>query len=122
MYKQLIPTTLLVYSVAGLQRSKATVGANANVWDPTRWETWAPKYGDYLPFSIGPRQCPGRVFGRFQIQYILVRLLQEFERIEWCGLGGSGDNGTEMKIKVELNLKCAEPVICKFTARCKNAA
>jgi cytochrome P450 len=114
---------IIVYSVAGLQRNKASVGANADVWDPSRWETWKPKYGDYLPFSIGPRQCPGRVFGRFQIQYILVRLLQEFESIEWCGLGGDGDNGTEeMKIKVELNLKCAEPVICNFIPRRKNAA
>ncbi|KAL6150289.1 hypothetical protein ACJQWK_00380 [Exserohilum turcicum] len=114
---------IIVYSVAGLQRNKATVGPNADVWDPSRWETWSPKYGDFLPFSIGPRQCPGRVFGRFQIQYILVRILQEFERIEWCGLGSKGDNGTdEMKIKVELNLKCAEPVICKFIPRCKNSA
>ncbi|RMZ70660.1 cytochrome p450 [Pyrenophora seminiperda CCB06] len=116
---------IIVYSVAGLQRNKARVGADADMWDPSRWETWQPKYGDYLPFSIGPRQCPGRVFGRFQIQYILVRLLQEFESIEWCGLGGGqGDNGTEeaMKIKVELNLKCAEPVICNFVTRNKNAA
>lgn len=122
-HKQLTLTNYLVYSVAGLQRNKATVGPNADVWDPSRWETWSPKYGDFLPFSIGPRQCPGRVFGRFQIQYILVRILQEFERIEWCGLGSKGDNGTdEMKIKVELNLKCAEPVICKFIPRCKNSA
>lgn len=101
------------------------MGPDANVWDPCRWDTWSPKYGDYLPFSIGPRQCPGRILGRFQIQYILVRLLQEFESIEWCGLqGGDGDKGTmgEMKIKVELNLKCAEPVICNFTPRCKKSA
>ncbi|KAK8121768.1 cytochrome P450, partial [Apiospora sp. TS-2023a] len=97
-----LPTSL-VYSVAGLQRNKSSVGPDANVWDPSRWDTWSPKYGDYLPFSIGPRQCPGRVFGRFQIQYILVRLLQEFESIEWCGLGDKG-TGEEMKIKVELNL------------------
>ena len=114
---------IIVYSVAGLQRNKAKVGADADVWDPSRWDTWSPKYGDYLPFSIGPRQCPGRVFGRFQIQYILVRLLQEFERIEWCGLGGDGDKGTEeMKIKVELNLKPAEAVVCNFVPRCKNTA
>ncbi|KAK7913920.1 hypothetical protein PG985_011623 [Apiospora marii] len=118
---------IIVYSVAGLQRNKASVGPDADVWDPSRWDNWSPKYGDYLPFSIGPRQCPGRVFGRFQIQYILVRLLQEFERIEWCGLGdGDGDKGAgkgeEMRIKVELNLKCAEPVICNFTPRCKKAA
>ncbi|KAH7552601.1 hypothetical protein BM1_08552 [Bipolaris maydis] len=91
--------------VAGLQRNKTTVGADANVWDPSRWETWSPQYGHYLPFSVGPRQCPGRVFGRFQIQYVLVRLLQEFESITWCGLNGVKGIGTEeMKIKVELNL------------------
>ncbi|KAI4646705.1 hypothetical protein J4E93_004928 [Alternaria ventricosa] len=111
---------IIVYSVAGLQRNPSLYGPTAHIWDPSRWETWSPKYGTYLPFSIGPRQCPGRVFGRFQIQYVLVRLLQEFERIEWCGLGG-GKNGTEeMKIKVELNLKCAEPVVCRFVPRRKD--
>ncbi|KAJ4420805.1 hypothetical protein N0V82_004100 [Gnomoniopsis sp. IMI 355080] len=108
----------IVYSVAGLQRNKDKVGNDANEWDPTRWEGWSPKFGDYLPFSIGPRQCPGRVFGRFQIQYVMVRLLQEFEHIEWCGFGGDADKDEEkMKIKVELNLKCAEPVMCRFTPR-----
>lgn len=116
LYGFLTLKTTLVYSVAGLHRNKDTVGEDANEWDPSRWNSWSPKYGDYLPFSIGPRQCPGRVFGRFQIQYILVRLLQEFESIEWCGLGGEKDT-EKMKIKVELNLKCAEPVICKFIPR-----
>lgn len=111
-------TTVLVYSVAGLQRSKEAVGQDADEWDPSRWDRWTPNFGEYLPFSIGPRQCPGRVFGRFQIQYVLVRLLQEFERIEWCGLSGGKDGDLEkMKIKVELNLKCAEPVICRFIPR-----
>lgn len=93
------------------------MGDDANEWDPSRWDSWSPKYGDYLPFSIGPRQCPGRVFGRFQVQYILVRLLQEFESIEWYGFSGAADKNAKMKIKVELNLKCAEPVMCKFIPR-----
>ncbi|RAR15275.1 cytochrome P450 [Stemphylium lycopersici] len=113
---------IIVYSVASLQRNKESVGANADVWDPSRWDSWSPKYGTYLPFSIGPRQCPGRVFGRFQIQYVLVRLLQEFEKLEWCGLDGGSSSGEEMKIKVELNLKCAEPVVCKFIPRRNGAA
>lgn len=112
-----------VYSVAGLQRNKDTVGADADEWDPSRWERWSPKFGDYLPFSIGPRQCPGRVFGRFQIQYVLVRFLQEFERIEWCGSHSKSKQGMEkMNIKVELNLKCAEPVVCRFIPRKKFGA
>ncbi|KAI1675966.1 cytochrome p450 [Pyrenophora tritici-repentis] len=97
------PISVSAGQIIGLQRSKTIVGADADVWDPTRWESWSPKYGHYLPFSIGPRQCPGRVFGRFQIQYILVRLLQEFQSVTLCG---NGDNSMEeMKIKVELNLK-----------------
>ena len=44
---------------------------------------------------------------------------QAHDRIEWCGLGGGEEEG--LKMRIELNLKCAEPVLCNFTRRCKNA-
>ncbi|KAI1374097.1 cytochrome P450 [Hypoxylon crocopeplum] len=109
---------LVLYSVHGLQRSKMIVGEDADVWDPSRWERWSPKSGQFLPFNMGPRICLGRTFGQLQIQYTLTRILQEFEGIEWCGYGFSKDQDAQpMRIKVELNTKFASPVLCKFIAR-----
>lgn len=107
-----------VYSVHGLQRSAAVVGPDANDWDPSRWDRWAPKPGQFLPFNMGPRICLGRNFGQLQIQYVLVRILQEFEGIRWCGHRSTSKQDMEpMRIKVELNTKCASPVYCRFLPR-----
>ncbi|KAI2627827.1 cytochrome P450 [Hypoxylon sp. NC1633] len=109
---------LVLYSVHGLQRSKAIVGEDADTWDPSRWERWSPKSGQFLPFNMGPRICLGRNFGQLQIQYTLTRILQEFEGIEWCGYGDGRDRDAQpIRIKVELNTKFASPVRCKFIAR-----
>lgn len=108
-----------MYSVAGLQRSEAIHGPDAALWNPRRWETYSPQPGEYLPFSLGPRQCPGRVFGQFQVHYTLARLLQEFDTVRWCGYGtgNPADDREPMKIKLELNCKCAAPVVCEFVPR-----
>lgn len=67
---------------------------------------------------MGPRICLGRNFGQLEIQYVLVRILQEFETISWCGYGGKPELDKEpMRIKVELNTKFASPVLCKFVPR-----
>jgi len=85
-------------------------------WIPSRWESWTPKSAEYLPFNIGPRICLGRNFGQLQVQYTLVRLLQEFEEIEWFG-----NRNKKMKMKLELNAKAAEPIVCRFVTRTRTA-
>ncbi|XXH01914.1 hypothetical protein Hte_008276 [Hypoxylon texense] len=111
---------LVLYSVHGLQRSKTIVGEDADVWNPSRWESWSPKSGQFLPFNMGPRICLGRNFGQLQIQYTLTRILQEFEGIEWCGHGtGKVQDAEPMRIKVELNTKFAGPIMCRFIPRKK---
>lgn len=107
-----------MYSVHGLHRNPNIVGEDADVWDPSRWERWQPKSGQFLPFNMGPRICLGRNFGQLQIQYMLARILQEFDHIEWCGYGGNREQDQQpMRIKVELNTKFAAPVMCKFVPR-----
>lgn len=64
---------------------------------------------DFIPFNHGPRICLGRVFGQFQMEYTLARILQTFERISPAG----GDR-VEQRIKIELNTKMAYPVMCCF--------
>lgn len=36
----------------------------------------------YLPFGAGSRICPGRNFAQVEAQYTIVRVMQEFRRIE----------------------------------------
>ena len=45
-----------------------------------------------------------------QLEYVLCRVLQTFERVELVGREG----GQEMKIKIALNTKPAEAVVLRF--------
>ncbi|PMD46832.1 cytochrome P450 [Hyaloscypha variabilis F] len=87
---------------------------DGETWIPSRWEGWTPKSTEYLPFNIGPRICLGRNFGILQVEYTLVRLLQEFEGFAWLD---GGDRERKMKFKVELNAKAAEAIVCRFVER-----
>ncbi|KAJ2901433.1 cytochrome p450 [Zalerion maritima] len=56
------------------------------VWEPARWENgWAPKPWTYVPFNGGPRICVGLGFAKTEMMFVLVRLLQRYERIECRG-------------------------------------
>ncbi|KAF2195933.1 cytochrome P450 [Zopfia rhizophila CBS 207.26] len=103
----------VVYSVLGVQRDPKLHSETADEWVPSRWESWTPTSTEYIPFNVGPRICLGRVFGHLQMEYTLARILQEFERIEWCGAK------EDMKIKIELNTKFDKPILCKFIPRVK---
>ncbi|EFX02953.1 cytochrome p450 alkane monooxygenase [Grosmannia clavigera kw1407] len=48
---------------------------------PERWDHWQPKPWHYIPFNGGPRICIGQQFALTEMGYVLVRLLQKFERI-----------------------------------------
>ncbi|GAB1200008.1 hypothetical protein APSETT444_009368 [Aspergillus pseudonomiae] len=70
----------VVYSVFVTHRRKDIWGADAEVFNPDRWED--RKVGwEYLPFNGGPRICIGQQFALTEAGYVLVRLLQRFDRI-----------------------------------------
>ncbi|KAF2147191.1 glycoside hydrolase family 20 protein [Aplosporella prunicola CBS 121167] len=54
---------------------------------PERWDDWTPKPWTYIPFNGGPRLCVGQQFALTEMAYTVVRLLQQFERIE-CRMDG----------------------------------
>ena len=102
-------------SYIGTQRRHDLIGATADLFDPSRWDSWAPKTWEYLPFNHGPRICLGRNFAWMQMEYLICRIFQTFSRVELVGKDGKKVlGGEEMKIKIALNTKPADPVMLRF--------
>ncbi|MCJ1241206.1 hypothetical protein MMC14_009210 [Varicellaria rhodocarpa] len=56
-------------------------GEDVEEFKPERWE--GRKYGwEFIPFGGGPRKCIGQQFSVTEISYLMVRLLQRFDRLE----------------------------------------
>jgi cytochrome P450 len=67
-----------------MHRRTDIYGPDAEEFRPERWapeEGLRPGWG-YLPFNGGPRICVGQQFALAEASYTIVRLLQEFARIE----------------------------------------
>jgi cytochrome P450 len=71
----------VVYSTYSMHRDKKLYGEDAEEYKPERWETLRVGWG-YLPFNGGPRICVGQQFALTEAGYTIVRLLQNFARIE----------------------------------------
>lgn len=56
-------------------------GKDAESFRPERWEGLKPGW-HYIPFSGGPRVCPGQQVALTEAAYVLVRLMQTFESME----------------------------------------
>ncbi|KAF2190084.1 putative cytochrome P450 family protein [Zopfia rhizophila CBS 207.26] len=72
---------MIMYSIHVTHRLKEYWGEDANDFKPQRWE--GLKHGwEYLPFNGGPRICLGQQFALTEAAYVIVRLLQRFDRLE----------------------------------------
>ena len=101
--------TQLIYSVICLQRRTDIFGADATTFRPERWKTWSPSKWEYAPFNHGPRVCLGKSFATTHMRYALCRIFQEYET-----LSPAMEELKPKGLKLELNIKPASPVICKF--------
>lgn len=104
-----------MFSILNRQHRTDVWGPDAGIWRPERWDNYKPAVWDFIPFNHGPRVCLGRVFGQQQVHYALVRVFQEFNRIELA-------TDKPQKIKVELNTKMAYPCLCTFHPRKREAS
>jgi cytochrome P450 len=80
--------------------------APAGIFSPDRWEQWSPKPWNYLPFNGGPRICVGQNFALTEMAYVMVRMVQRFERVEY-----RGDQPWEAqyhKVEVSCALSCMD--------------
>jgi cytochrome P450 len=85
----LIPKgTYTAFHPYSMHRRPDIYGADAELFDPTRWlddehssGPLRPGWG-YLPFGGGPRICIGQQFALTEASYVTVRLLQAFKKME----------------------------------------
>lgn len=75
--------TLVCYNVYAMHRRADIYGPDAEEFRPERWRdgTLRPKWG-FLPFNGGPRICIGQRYALTEVGYVLVRMVQSFEKLE----------------------------------------
>lgn len=69
------------YSVHIMHRRRELWGDDAEQFKPERWEGRKPGW-DYLPFNGGPRICLGQQFALTEAGYVIVRMMQKYDRID----------------------------------------
>ncbi|KAI4212373.1 MAG: hypothetical protein LQ351_004943 [Letrouitia transgressa] len=107
--------TQIILAVMSMQRRADIAGNDTLVFRPERYDEWTPGIWEQLPFNHGPRICLGRAFGNYHMEYTIVRIFQEFERIE------IGPYPRPQQVKLELNTKPAWPVNCLFFKAAKES-
>ncbi|ESK91018.1 cytochrome p450 [Moniliophthora roreri MCA 2997] len=79
--------TKIVLSIAAYNRNKDVFGTDADIFDPDRWlrdsgERKGPAlgvYGNLLTFAGGVRTCIGWRFALYEMQTLLVEIINNFE-------------------------------------------
>ncbi|KAL9116138.1 MAG: hypothetical protein Q9227_000507 [Pyrenula ochraceoflavens] len=90
---------LITLNFGAIHRDPSIWGPDANEFRPERWllesshpsstATAAAAAATYMPFSTGPRICPGKQMAMTENAYVLVQLARRFERVEnRDGVGG----------------------------------
>lgn len=99
------------YTVHSMHRLPLYWGEDADQFRPERWAGRKPGW-EYLPFNGGPRICIGQQFALTEAGYVIVRLVQRFEKLEGIGTPLRGQekhnvsltncpaNGVHMRLKV----------------------
>ncbi|KAF7511834.1 hypothetical protein GJ744_003565 [Endocarpon pusillum] len=73
----------VLFGIHAMHRRKGLYGEDADIFRPERWLDTEEKKGlrmgwEYLPFSGGPRVCPGQNFALTEASYVTTRLIQSF--------------------------------------------
>ena len=64
---------------------------------------------EYIPFSVGPRICPGATMAHKEIRETLIGMLEEFDYID--------ANIDELRFKPSITLKLSGDLICRAVNR-----
>ncbi|CCO35185.1 Cytochrome P450 52E1 [Rhizoctonia solani AG-1 IB] len=77
----------VLYSPLLMQRREDLWGSDAWEFDPERWldernEKFVKDPMRFVPFNAGPRICLGQQFAYNEASFVLIRLLQKFDKLE----------------------------------------
>ncbi|KAL9621144.1 MAG: hypothetical protein Q9160_004395 [Pyrenula sp. 1 TL-2023] len=93
----------VIFSAYTSHHSPSLYAPDPWAFRPERWEeideaTGRPRLGaeppGFVPFSAGPRVCPGRDWAMVEVSFVVARMGQRFERLR-CE---SGDEGWEEEL------------------------
>jgi cytochrome P450 len=73
---------IVIVCLYALQRDNGIFGADADRFRPERWETIKPNHWEFMPFSGGPRVCPGQKLALLQAAYTMFRLCRRIHSLE----------------------------------------
>ena len=86
---QLSTQTYITMNIAASNTLSQFWGSNSLTWRPYRWITkdegtmtledeqiCQPQYGVFIPFSSGPRACPGKKFAQVEFVAVIARLFR----------------------------------------------
>ncbi|CAK9309463.1 unnamed protein product [Citrullus colocynthis] len=57
--------------------------SNPQEFDPSRWDNYTPKPGEFIPFGIGSRFCPGSELAKLEIAILLHHFILNY-KMECC--------------------------------------
>lgn len=75
--------TSVAYSVYATHRMEEFYGKDAEEFKPERWADSRKLGWAYVPFNGGPRICLGQQFALTEASYVVTRLLQMFDNLEF---------------------------------------
>jgi len=122
------PRTHVSVHLAAIQSNPKSWGQDSLTWRPDRWIQSSPNNdldgeeivesakGTFMPWSVGPRQCPGKKFAQVEFVAVIARLMRS-HRVKTAA-GGSIPELVETiedsEIGVTLKLKHPEKVRLKW--------
>ncbi|KAF7955583.1 hypothetical protein EAE96_004509 [Botrytis aclada] len=109
------PNTMILPNLLGIQSYPRNWGSDRLLWRPSRWiisssnqngglteELWTPPKGSYMPWSEGPRGCPGKKFGQVEFVAAMAVLCHE-NRVEIVKEDGENQDEAEKRVKTLVN-------------------
>ncbi|KAJ5899221.1 hypothetical protein N7495_003965 [Penicillium taxi] len=82
-------------------------------WIPERWFSWQPLPWHYIPFNGGPRICIGQQFAIIEIGYVIIRILQAYERVFALPVSGK-DCVDDPEMQFDVTLSPGSEFNCVF--------
>jgi cytochrome P450 len=80
------PNTYITVNMHSIHCDQASWGSDADEWRPSRWITKSasgeeeliePRPGTFMPWAVGPHNCPGRKFAQVEFVSVMTTLFRK---------------------------------------------